>query len=72
MALKRLQSAVYPPAEPKLQTGLTEAELDTDYRRLERFLRTPGPTPEAWPRWPVPRPWEDTYGQTKARQRRPI
>lgn len=50
MALKPLQSAVYPPALPKLQPGLTRAELDADDRRLRRFLETPGPTPPAWPR----------------------
>ena len=51
MALKPLQSAVYPPASPQLRTGLTRAELDADDRRLRRFLDTRGPTPEAWPRW---------------------
>jgi hypothetical protein len=63
MALKWLQSAVYPPAQPKLQTGLTRAEVDVDVRRFEMFRATPGPTPEAWPRWPVPRPTEESYGQ---------
>jgi len=50
MALKPLQSAVYPPAVPKLQSGLTRAEVDADVQRLEAFRSTPGPTPQAWPR----------------------
>ena len=66
MALKPLQSAVYPPAQPKLQTGLTRAEKDADYGRLEAFLETPGPTPEVWPRWPR----KDRYGSSKIGQRR--
>ena len=52
MALKPLQSAVYPPAEPKLQTGLTRREIEADIEVLEHFRRTPGLTPPAWPRWP--------------------
>lgn len=39
MAVKWLQSAVYPPSQPRLQTGLTPAEVDADYRRLEAALR---------------------------------
>jgi hypothetical protein len=60
MALKPLQSAHYPPTEPKLQTGLTKAELDADYRRLETALRKT--------RVDV----EEAYAQTQAWVRRPF
>jgi hypothetical protein len=39
MAVKWLQSAVYPPAQPKLQTGLNRDEVDADYARLQAALR---------------------------------
>jgi hypothetical protein len=61
MAVKWLQTAVYPPSQPRLQTGLTRAEVDADVRRLERFRQTPGPTPAAWPRK------EAIRGQTQTR-----
>jgi hypothetical protein len=38
MAVKWLQSAVYPPAQPKLQLGLTPTEIEADYRRLQAVL----------------------------------
>ena len=56
MAVKWLQSAVYPPARPKLQTGLDRAELDEDYRRLEVALRR----------------MEHPDGEAQARVRRPL
>lgn len=43
MALKPLQSAVYPQAKPKLETGRTLVENDADYRRLQAALRAPPP-----------------------------
>ena len=52
MAVKWLQSAHYPPAAPKRQTGLTRAELEADYQRLEQALRK----------------MEQPDGETKARQ----
>jgi hypothetical protein len=39
MAVKWLQSAVYPPPQPKLQTGLNRDEVDADYARLQAALR---------------------------------
>jgi hypothetical protein len=60
MAPKWLQSAVYPPAQPKLQTGLEQAEVDADFARLEVALRRPFRT-------------EENYGQeAEARLRRSI
>jgi hypothetical protein len=45
MARKPLQSAFYPRADPKLQTGLERPELDRDYERLQSALkRQPGLT----------------------------
>jgi len=41
VALKWVQSAHYPPAKPKLQTGLNKAETDADYRRLQAALKIP-------------------------------
>jgi hypothetical protein len=41
MALKQLQSAHYPRAKPKLQTGRTAAENDADYKRLQQALKIP-------------------------------
>jgi hypothetical protein len=41
MAVKWLQSAHYPPAQPKLQPGRTKAENDADYRRLQSALKVP-------------------------------
>jgi hypothetical protein len=60
MAVKWLQSAVYPPAQPKLQTGLERAEVDADYARLEVALKRPFRT-------------EVSYGQeAPIRQRRTL
>jgi len=59
MAVKWLQSAVYPPAEPKLRTGLTRAEVDADDRRMQQALFKPVDV-------------EKAYAQTQAWVRRPF
>lgn len=60
MAVKWLQSAVYPPAAPQLRTGRTREENDADYARLR--------VATAWARSEE----EKEYGQAPARQRRPL
>ena len=59
MAVKWLQSAVYPPAAPQLRPGRTRQENDADYRRLRAAT--------AWARSE-----EKEYGQSPARQRRSL
>ena len=41
MAVPWLQSAVYPPTKPRLQRGLTKAEVDADYERFESARKRP-------------------------------
>ena len=62
MAVKWLQSAVYPPAAPQLRPGRTRAENDADYARLRAATRWARQAEERYGRTTL-----DSKGNKKAR-----